>query len=111
MIPMGLIAFAPTDCFHPFTLLQVLVVLEEMFDLLPGDLGKIATQHDGFVSLGKQQRRDRNHLFIAPSFVFHQQYAAGSDAQHSAGCDGAGVDYQNVTWVSDGSPSSDSCVE
>src|SRR6185503_15438184 len=61
---LGVGGGAPADDFDPLVVFQILVVLEEVLDLLDGDLGKLQVVVDLIVAPGEARDRHRHDLLV-----------------------------------------------
>src|SRR5690349_1470000 len=59
---VGVLGAAPAQHLHPFALFEILVVLEEVLDLLQGDVGQVAVGPDLVVALGQFRGWHRDDL-------------------------------------------------
>src|SRR5580692_10496854 len=66
---------APADHLHPFSRLQILVVLEEMLDLLHCNFRHISDAGDMGVAHRQFRHRHGDDLLIAPALVIHLEHA------------------------------------
>jgi len=89
----------PADNLHPFPGLEIFIVLEEVLDLLEGDLGQISIRLDPIVPGGDMARRYADDFLVLPRIVLHEQNADRAHAHDRAGKNRPGVRDEHVTRI------------
>src|SRR5947209_5114029 len=97
--PARFSAVTPADHLHPFSGLQILVVLKEMLDLLDGDLRHVRDLVDVGVALGQFRHRHGDDLLVAPALVIHLEHADRADIDHRAWHDRPRVGNKHVDRI------------
>src|SRR3954468_8120069 len=86
---LGFRGVAPTEGLHPLALFEVLVMLEEMLDLLDGDLGEVGVVLDLIVASGEPRHLNGDDLPVDARLVLHEKDAYRAHGDHRAGDDAA----------------------
>src|SRR5690606_16680844 len=96
---LGVVGTVPAADLDPLARLEVLVVLEEVLDLLEGDLRQIGVLEHLLIAAGELRDRNGDDLLVLAAIIFHHQHADRADVDDAARDERAGVADQNVNRV------------
>ena len=74
-------------------------MLEEMLDLLDGNLRQVFVAEHAVIALGELMRRHGDDLFVAAAVVLHLEHADGANVNDRAGHDRPRIGDQHVDRV------------